>query len=261
MIAEIHFQGVRDDGETLKKLLSLEKSFVASLIPVFMDKSLKNNGKNVLERVYPEGQYYPSWLVGALKEIKENPNIIWAQEGMFHYCEPCFEEFEKNGGREKNPAPDPFHEHVCVSRWKGQNLEEQLKLIKEGKTLISDLTGIVPLVYCPPNHLYNRDTLIAARNLDFKCFNVRNFMNLQAYKEEGLTILPEAKLGGRHDENSPAVYSYYGNLIDDFESHSEMLNSSEKVFKIRKKPEFKIAVNQAAVLGYKKFRDWKKSFG
>lgn len=261
MIAEIHFQGVRDNGEALKRILSLEKPFVASLVPVFMDKSLKNNGKNVLERVYPEKQYYPSWFIGALREIRENPNIIWAQEGMFHYCEPCFEQFEKNGGRKKYPAPDPFHEHICVYNKHEQNLEEQVKSMKEGKILISDLTGIVPLVYCPPNHLYNRDTLIAARNLGFKYFNVRNFMNLQAYSEEGLTILPEAKLGEKHDETSPVVYSYYGNLIDDFEVHSEMLNKSEKGFKIREKPEFKTAINQTVVYGYKKFRDWKKSFG
>ncbi|MBI4116526.1 hypothetical protein HY449_02160 [Candidatus Pacearchaeota archaeon] len=261
MITEMHFQGVRDDGDALEKLLSLERPFIASLVPIFMDKSLKNNGKNVLERVYSEEQYYPPWFVGALRKIGKNPNIIWAQEGMFHYCEPCFEEFEKNGGRKNNSAPDPFHEHLCVSNWKGQNLEEQLKSIKEGKTLISDLTGIVPRVYCPPNHLHNKETLLAARNLGFKYFNVRNFMNLQAYNEDGLTILPEAKIGEMHNETSPVIYTYYGNLIDDFESHSEMLDKSEKGFKIREKPEFKAAVNQVAVQGYKKLRDWKKRFG
>jgi len=42
MMVEIRFQGVRDNGNALEKLVSSEKPFIALLVPVFMDKSLKN---------------------------------------------------------------------------------------------------------------------------------------------------------------------------------------------------------------------------
>ena len=112
MLAGIHFQWINDNGEMLERILSTKKPFVGFVVPGLLNKTLKNNGKEVFGRVYPEGNYYPQWLIDVFKEEVENSNIMWAQEGMFHYCESCFEKFEKNRGREKDHAPEPFHEHV-----------------------------------------------------------------------------------------------------------------------------------------------------
>jgi len=129
MLAGIHFQWINDKGETLEKILSMKKTFIGFIVPALLDKSLTNKGKDIFGRVYPEENYYPSWFVDALKQEVKNKNVIWAQEGFMHYCEPCFELFEQNGGRENHGYPDPFHEHVCLNG-NSQTLEEQKSAIK-----------------------------------------------------------------------------------------------------------------------------------
>ena len=265
MLAGIHFQWINDKGETLEKILSMKKTFIGFIVPALLDKSLTNKGKDIFGRVYPEENYYPSWFVDALKQEAKNKNVIWAQEGFMHYCEPCFDVFEQNGGRENHGYPDPFHEHVCLNG-NSQTLEEQKSAIKKGKEMLMDLTGIIPEVYCPSNHLHNKNTLLAAKDGDFKEFTTRNllpFGGLTSYKDSatGLRVFPESKIG--EGKNSAIVYTFYDHLVSGKrEDYSKILSESDvEYLRFVDEPTKRVWLNQKMIMFSKKTRDWKRKFG
>lgn len=260
MIAGIHFQYITDEGQMMEKILSANRPFLASISPVLLDKTLKDSkGRDILERVYPEKNYYPEWFIDVLRENKDNPNVVFGQEGYTHYCERCFEKYSKNGGREKDAFPDPFHEHVCLDG-NHQDYVEQMDSIVRGKDLIKTITGITPEIYCPPNHLFNENTLELAKMYGFEYFMIRNFVGLPAYLDEeifSMMILPESPL--RKGNNSPVIYTYYDHLVDGkWKDFRKVLDVSDKFLIPSERPELKIELNSYLLTLCKKARDWKK---
>ena len=94
-----------------------------------------------------------------------------------------------------------------------------------------DLTGIIPEVYCPSNHLHNKNTLLAAKDGGFKEFTTRNllpFGGLTSYKDSatGLRVFPESKIW--EGKNSAIVYTFYDHLVKgEWEDYSKILSESD----------------------------------
>lgn len=265
MIPAVHFQFMTDNGRMAEKLFSSGKPFLASIVPDLLDKKLKTeSGQDIHERIHPDSNYYPEWAIEKFRQNKDNPNITWVQEGYRHCCERCYEKFESNGGRENNGWPDPFHEHVCLDGHI-QSLEAQFIAIHNGKKLMGDRLEIVPTIYCPPNHLHNNNTLKATRNNCFDYFLIRNGfdylprnpINLPAYRDTGLIIVPESKIGRT---KSPIALTFYDQLEDQWEEFSRILESSITLseLQVEKKPVIKTHMNQGLIIKYKRLRDWKK---
>lgn len=114
--------------------------------------------------------------------------------------------------------------------------------------------GIVPTVYCAPNHLYNQDTLIATRENGFKLFLTRNgfdyflpnMIELPVYEDNGLLVFSETKKG-----KSPVRMSYYDNPSECL----DLIASSSPLTPAKEVSLFKIRMNEGLIRGYKKIRD------
>jgi len=234
MIPVIHFQVITDKGETLKKLLKSDKQFLASIVPNLLEPSMKTEtGKEIFGRIHPKNNYYPEFFKEFLKENKDNPNIIWIQEGYRHCCERCFEKRENHNQKGLGNFPDPFHEHICLDG-NSQSFEEQLKVIKKGKEILKKY-GISPRGYCPPNHLFNEDTFRAIKEAGFEYVLIRAKTELPAYQRtDKLIVIPEGKLK-EVGENVPALYTYYDILKDKWENHQLFLEKSSPFSNIKPK--------------------------
>jgi len=262
-IPAIHFQFMKDGKDLAKRLVDSEKSFIASIVPDLVDKSITtDNDEAICERIHSEDNYYPEWALDFFRENRKNSNIEWAQEGYRHCCGRCYDKFEGNGGREKDAWPDPFHEHVCLDGH-AQSLGKQIRVIKRGKELLEKELGITPKIYCPPNHLYNSDTLKAAQKLGFNFFMARNGfdyffkgkVDLPAYREDGLIIIPETKFGFG---TTPVALTYYDGL--NWDDLQNILKKSRplKELPVFEKSRAKIIVNDKLIPIYKSLRDYGK---
>jgi hypothetical protein len=247
----IHFHAMGDEG-LAKRLFNSRKVFLASIVPNLLDRTMKTEeGEDIYERIHPVETYYPEWAKEIFRENKNNFKIIWGQEGYRHCCGKCFDKQQTNDGK----GYDPYHEHVCLDG-NSQSLDEQIEIIRKGKKLINEELGINPSVYIPPNHLYNKNTLRAAKENGFDLFLTRNgfdyfipnLIELPPYLEEDLFILPETKKG-----KSPVRMTYYG----ENQKILDLLPSSTSLIGFRKEDvsPFKIWVNEKLIFKYKKLRD------
>lgn len=258
MIQAVHFQFMTDKGKLAKKLFSADRQFLASIVPDLLDRNLKTEiGEDIFGRIHPPENYYPDWAIDIFKANRNNPHVVWVQEGYRHCCGRCFNK------RENGKSPDPFHEHVCLDGH-AQILEEQIDEIINGKELIFNNLGIMPEGYCPPNHLYNIDTIGTANLAGFKLFLTRNgfdyfkkgLVKLPAYWADDsreLIMLPESKYG-----SSPVKTAYYDKMseteLNDFLTSSDF---SQRLFElpVRDKPKAKAWLNERAIRTYKRLRD------
>ncbi|MBS3094087.1 hypothetical protein J4474_00325 [Candidatus Pacearchaeota archaeon] len=251
--AGIHFQHITDEGQVLEKILSRDKPFFAYIVPNLLDKEMTfESGGEIYERLHSKENYYLDWFNEAMKENKNNPNMRGVQEGYRHCCERCFD-----AGR------DPYHEHVCLDGV-SQNFEEQIGVIRKGKSLIKDKTGVTPWAYCPPNHLFDLNTTESAIASGFEKFIIRNAFDyiglnvkIPAYGEYIIKMIPESKLG--QGKKSPIIATYYDSLVngqlDDF---MKILDNSSFCSPIRRKPTIKIWANNKLLIQAKKFRERKR---
>ena len=104
---------------------------------------------------------------------------------------------------------EPWHENLCLHN-PSLLFEEQLLLMKNGKGLLKMSFGKEPEVYCPINHLYDENTIKVAQVLKYKYFMDLNLQDIKPHENNGLIILPEAKIGEKEAEKSIAIYSHYG---------------------------------------------------
>ena len=133
---------------------------------------------------------------------------------------------------------------------------KQKKLMRKGKKMMEEILGVSPKIYCPPNHLFNKDSLDLARKLGFEYFMVRNLTGLSAYEDNGLIILPESKIGGGNIQ-----YTFYDHLVDgDWNKFEEVLKNSSGLssLKISKESFLRIWLNNELVWETKNMRDLKK---
>ncbi len=252
----VHFQFMNDKGKIARELFN-GKHFIASIVPNLLDPSMKTDeGEEIYNRIHPLSNYYPGWAKNIFRRNKDNSHVTWVQEGYRHCCGRCYNKGKAIGKK----SPDPYHEHVCLDRH-SQSLEEQIEIIGKGKELIKKELGIVPIGYCPPNHLYNKDTLRAAEENDFSYFLIRNgfdyfangLIEILSYRDNKLVILPETKNG-----RSPIKITYYDHISEGrFPQYNEIpADFLDLIFPVDK-PRFKAWANEKAITAYKKLRDLK----
>jgi hypothetical protein len=252
----VHFQSMSDGGELAKELFGSGKPFIASIVPNLLDFAMKTvDGKEIYGRIHSPKIYYSNKSKTIFRENRNNLNVIWAQEGYRHCCGVCFNKRENNSGK----GYDPYHEHVCLDGH-AQSLDEQVEIIGKGKELIKKELGITSIIYCPPNHLYNKDTLEAAKQNGFELFLTRNgfdyfFPNkieLPCYVENGLLVFPETKVG-----KSPIKMVYYDDNPSDC---LNLLSSSSSLaeFGIEDVSPSKIKRNEKLIIISKRIRDFIK---
>jgi hypothetical protein len=263
-ILAVHFQFM-DSEEAAKRLFGAKKRFIASFVPDLADKCLRTEGREeIYGRIHPTDNFYPDWAMRLFSENGPNPYVTWVQEGYRHCCERCFNRREENIRTGGGDFPDPYHEHVCLDGH-NQSLEKQMEVMQKGRRIIQEL-GIEPVGYCPPNHLYNKDTKSAARILDFKYFLTRNgfdyffpgLVEFPAYFDDELTVVPESKL---ERTKSPVIMVYYSDITEGkVPDWQELLQSSEPVspLGIAEELKTKIWMNERLILLYKKLRDFKE---
>ena len=240
MMLDIHIEYCDDTGEKLRKIAKLNKPFCISPVPVLLQPENRAFGP-----IYPKDYYYPSKIVKILKELAKNPNIIFGQQGLLHYCKNCFLEKDKK---------DPWHENYCL--YKSKSFNEQMKFMQEGKKIIEEKLGVSPKLYVPPNHMFDNNTLIAAKKLDFEYFADRAMMSLLPYSSKGLIILPEIKLG----QEGEIVYTHYDEMTDNFSKYLGFIKSPTYLGKVipKKVSQLKISENRRLKIDKKKKRDLEK---
>ncbi|VVB84092.1 Uncharacterised protein [uncultured archaeon] len=254
----VHFQFMNDNGELARKLFNSGNYFIASIVPNLLDSEMKTEeGESIYGRIHPENNFYPDWAKEIFGENGKRTDIGWAQEGYRHCCGRCFNKGRALGKK----SPDPHHEHVCLDGV-AQSLEKQIEVIAKGKDLIKRQLGISPQFYCPPNHLYNKDTLIAAKENGFDFFLSRNgfdyfllgLINTPVYEKGELIMLTESKYG-----SAPLRMTYYDQLCEDPENFDALLKNSSSLtcLNIENKKPTKARVSEKLITAYKKLRDLK----
>jgi len=241
MILDIHIESCDDEGERLMRIAELGKSFSISPVPVlFLPKhDVFKTG------IYPPDLAYSKEIVNTLKKLARNKNVFFGQQGFYHYCTECFKEKEKK---------DSWHENMCLYGMK--SLGEQIEFMFEGKRVIEEVLGVSPILYVPPNHQYDKNSIIAAQKLGFDFFAVRRLIELSPYKKGSLIVLPESRLG----ETGEIVYAHYDETANDFEKYLEVVKQSNSLYAITptKQSELDIQENYKQMLFVKKRRDAKK---
>lgn len=208
MFLDIHLEYCDDKGERFRKIIEIKKPFVISIVPVLLlpEHSVFKKG------VYSSDYYYPKEIVELLKKCARNSNIIFGQQGFAHYCHDCFKKREERG---------PWHENMCLYN-RRKTVEEQKKFMEEGKKVIENILRVSPVLYVPPNHQFDDNTKIAAQELGFKFFGIRNMLSISPYKERKLTILPEKE---ELEKKSEIIYAHYDQMKKNFDEYLEMTSS------------------------------------
>jgi hypothetical protein len=263
-ILAIHFQYMNDGGKLARELFNSGKPFIASIVPNLLDKSMKTEEReNIFDRIHSPDNYYPEWAKEIFKDNKDNPKVLWAQEGYRHCCDRCYNKGIARGKK----SPDPYHEHICLDGH-AQSFEKQIEVISKGKKLIEDELGIEPILYCPPNHLYDKNTLKAADKNEFSYFLtrngfgyiplIRNLIKLPALAYSGLILFPETKNG-----KSPVIMTYYDHICDGKVANWRgLLENSSSLYDLNISDEANLEfwISEKLTEGYKKLRDIKNSF-
>jgi len=239
MILDIHLEYCDDTGERFENIAKLGKPFNIPIIPVLLlpEHEIFKNG------VYPSDYFYSEKFTGLLNELSKEKYIGWGQQGFSHYCPECF--------REKNKK-DAWHENRCLHGPK-KSVEEQIEIMKKGKNVIEDVLNVSPTIYVAPNHQFDENTKVAAKELGYKYFADRGIINVSPYRENGLIILPERDLG----QKGEVFYTHYDRMKDNLKEYIELIENSEPLenIKLSKKPKIKAVLNNRLLVGRKRLRD------
>ncbi len=242
MFLDIHLEYCDDKGERLMKIAELGKPFSISVVPVlFLPKhDVFKTG------IYPSGLAYSSYLINALKKLAQNKNVLFGQQGFSHYCPKCFKEKKKKS---------PHHENMCLYS-RSKSITEQMRFMSEGKRIIKEFFGVSPILYVPPNHQYDKNSIIAAQKSGFDFFAVRKLIEISPYREKNLIVLPESKLG----EKGEIIYTHYDETVNEFEKYLEIVKQSSSLYDINpaKQSKSDIQENYKKMLFTKKKRDTEK---
>jgi hypothetical protein len=243
MFLNIHLEFCDDKGERLLKIAEFGKPFSISVVPVLFVP----NHRVFSEGVYPSELAYSGEVVDILKELVRSKDVFFGQQGLSHYCPECLKEKGKKS---------PHHENMCLYG-KAKSVSEQVEFMSEGGEIIKSVLGVSPRLYTPPNHQYDGNSIIAARRLGFDFFVVRRLIEISPYKEKGLIILPESKLG----EAGEIVYAHYDETANKLERYSEIIRQSSSLYNITpptRQSQSRIQENYNRLLLAKQRRDIKK---
>jgi len=257
----LHIQRTPEKSrEILEYILGAKKPVGVSCVPALSDKRIRTEKGIVYRRVYPEENYYTHWAKELIYGARYNSDIIKFQEGDLHFCEGCFEQYEKNGGRKNKGWPDPWHEGEWYCKH-NKNKEKIKKIMLSGKITLGDLFGESE-GYCPPQHYSTKKSRKIAEQIGYKYFLVKNMTNLKSWKEGNMTIIPVAKIGEKYSKVSPAVFAYLDRLADNpqhLEKFYSVLENSvhPDELEISNKPTIKMCLNHLSIHSAKKLRDKK----
>lgn len=240
MFLDIHLESCDDKGERLMRMAELRKPFSVSVVPVlFLPK----------HEVFKAGIYTPDLayskeIINILKKLARSKNVFFGQQGFSHYCPECL----KNEKR-------PHHENMCLYG-KTKSVNEQIEFMSKGKEVIEKVLRVSPILYVPPNHQYDKNSIIAAQKLGFNFFAVRRLIEIFPYRKKNLVILPEARLR----EKGELVYAHYDETTNEFERYLEIVKQSNPLDAIipMKQSQSKIQENYKQMLFIKKRRDAEK---
>jgi hypothetical protein len=221
----IHLEYCDDKGQRLEQIAKIGEPFGIFPVPTFLrDKS---------------AYHYPEKIIGLLKELgqDQNSSILWGQQGYSHHCPKCTKEMG-----------DTAHENYCF--YNDITLEEQIEFMSKGKRIIEDKIGVSPRLYCPPNHMYDNHTKIAATKLNFEYLTDQGILNIFPYKDKDLVILPERKLG----KNGEIFYVHYDQMQTQLNLCLNIIKNTSNVE--IKDPNIKNYVNQKLKFLRKRYRDY-----
>lgn len=196
--------------------------------------------KCLIAEFYPLNYFYPERVTGLLKELAQEENIVFGQQGFAHYCQNCFKQKEKR---------NPWHENKCLYG----NEANQADFMFRGKTDIEEAIHASPIIYVAPNHQFNEHTKTAAALLGYSYFAVKGIINLQPYEENGLIVLPERKLM----QKGEIIYTHYDQMQQNIDKYFDLIKSSVPLSGISpaKKPKIMSWINDRMVIASKRARD------
>src|SRR3989344_6582993 len=140
---------------------------------------------------------------------------------------------------------DPWHENFCLYN-PPISLESQLELMTKSKEILKKTFGIEPIVYAPINHLYDENTLSAVQTLKYNFMMDQNNFGINPYKQNGVIIIPESKIGDKETSKSLGIYSHVDMLrkrkVSDFVKRIKLILPSE--FKPENVPEHILTMSE-----------------
>ena len=71
----------------------------------------------------------------------------------------------------KHEKTDRFHENKCPYSFEPITYEDQKQFMQRGKSILATILDKEPELYVPPNHFYDRNSIMAAKNLGFEYFS------------------------------------------------------------------------------------------
>ena len=231
VILDIHYEGRRKD-QSLEDLIKYGPIAI-SIVPYQIDH-------------FPED-------IEKLKDALGIPGNLLGQQGMNHYCRYNHKLFNRD-------IVDPWHENYCLY---GRSIpkSEQKDFMERGKDVLGKRLGVEPLIYTPPNHLYDESTLEAAEELGFKYFTDTNIVGLRPYRNGKLVIVPELKFNPKNldFDDEEVIYIHFKDYPEELR---ELLKKELKSFNNiipQKIPVKTIEWNRILEHGYKYIKDIKRA--
>jgi len=155
--------------------------------------------------------YYPDNAVEWIGRCLEKKAIL-GQQGLNHTC------------RNKHDFSDKAHEMWCPYG-RALSLEEQREIMGNGREILKRFFGKTPLLFVPPNHLYDRTTLEAADETGYYFFGERALINVHPYPfGRNLIVEPEVKIG----KDGKLVYVHYGDIDNNREAYEKVVENARR---------------------------------
>lgn len=242
MFMDIHLEYCDDNGERLSEIIASGKPFNISIVPVLLVPTHRVFRKGI----YPSGYYYPKGIVELLKECARIPDVSIGQQGFSHYCPNCFSTKDKT---------DPWHENACLYGNR-KSLERQIDFMNKGKKVIENIIGLSPIVYSPPNHQFDDNSIEAAAKLRYGYFTERGIVSISPYRENGITILPQRKIG----QTGEIFYTHYDQIPKNKKAFDKIIKNSVALdeLTIDNKSPIVSFINRQFVFLKKRLRDFMK---
>lgn len=243
-VADIHLEGIepkdfdgRDVPKRFREILQKDVPVVLSLPPWMKGYWTREDYR----------------IISLAREIVQRPGSALGQQGNLHRCEY------------PHKWADPWHENSCL--WgKSISWAKQHDLMETGRKILTDLMGIEPRVYAPPNHQHDENTLAVARFMRYDFFADRGMINLSPYQwtedgekpsnEKRLIVVPEGDLRRRQFDRA-AVYIHYDQISRFPLEYAMLLERASSIDDVQ--PEHvsqrAIAANNVLKIGRKVVRD------
>lgn len=141
-----------------------------------------------------------------LKALIATPNVELIQRGYRNRC-------PKQGTDEEHTIRDFYHENRCSSFFsRAIDAHLQQEGMKKGKGILEATLEKTPIAYCPPNGLYDRETVrIVYQNLEYQHMVILGLLPAVPYRLHGnhMVIVTQTRLD---DAISTHAYTHLNHL-------------------------------------------------